>query len=87
LTILILGYHTSGVIHPDRERYISLSEARRISSFPDDYWFSSRTKGIERMGNCVPPAFMAAVADWIKKTILAKINPEMDKYVLQTAPF
>lgn len=56
---------TTGIIHPDRERYISLAEAKRITGFPDDYWFSSRSKGIERMGNCVPPPLMKAIAEHI----------------------
>lgn len=83
-TLVKSEIHTSGIIHPDRERYISLAEARRLSGFPDDYWFSGREKGIERMGNCVPPPFMMAVAKWIYENILKPA--EMDKYVLQSAP-
>ncbi|WP_378955396.1 DNA cytosine methyltransferase [Pelosinus sp. sgz500959] len=65
---------TSGLIHPDRERYISLAEAKRISSFPDDFKFVDRTSGIVRMGNCVPPKLMEAVARYIYNNILLKVQ-------------
>lgn len=64
---------TSGLIHPDRERYISLAEAKRISSFPDDFKFVDRNSGITRMGNCVPPKFMQAIAEHIYSHILVQI--------------
>lgn len=61
----------TGLVHPDRERYISLAEAKRVSSFPDDFWFKDRSSGIMRMGNCVPPNFMKAIAEHIRGYILA----------------
>lgn len=61
---------TSGLVHPDRERYISLTEAKRISSFPDDFQFIDRKSGIVRMGNCVPPNLMKAIATHIRDHIL-----------------
>lgn len=60
----------TGLVHPDRERYISLSEAKRVSSFPDNFWFKDRSSGIMRMGNCVPPNFMRAIAEHIRNNIL-----------------
>jgi hypothetical protein len=48
----------SGIVHPDRERYISLAEAKRLASFPDQFQFTDRKHGIARIGNCVPPLFM-----------------------------
>jgi DNA (cytosine-5)-methyltransferase 1 len=65
---------TAGLIHPDRERYISLAEAKRISSFPDDFQFVDRQSGITRMGNCVPPKLMEAVAHHIYSNILSKLT-------------
>jgi len=65
----------TGIVHPERERYISLMEAKRISSFPDDFKFmGGRSKGIKRMGNSVPPNLMKAIAEHIKDNILLKIN-------------
>lgn len=62
---------TSGLVHPDRERYISLAEAKRISSFPDDFKFIDRQSGITRIGNCVPPLLMKAIAGHIRDNILS----------------
>ena len=64
---------TSGLVHPDRERYISLAEAKRISSFPDDFQFIDRNSGIVRMGNCVPPNLMKAIATHIRDHILIRL--------------
>jgi len=64
---------TSGLVHPDRERYISLAEAKRISSFPDDFKFIDRKSGIVRMGNCVPPLLMKAIAEHIRDNILLTV--------------
>lgn len=63
---------TAGLIHPDRERYISLGEAQRVCSFPDDFRFTDRKHAIERMGNAVPPLLMRAVAFHIRRNILLK---------------
>lgn len=63
---------TTGIIHPNRTRYIGLSDAKRISSFPDDFKFVNRKTGLERMGNAVPPNLMRAIAEHIKKEILSR---------------
>lgn len=64
---------SSGIIHPDKKRYLSLSEMKRIASFPDDFVFVDRKTGCERIGNSVPPLLMKAIAEHIKINILDKI--------------
>ena len=49
-------------------RKFTLSEASRLASYPDTYVFNS--KGLERIGNSVPPNLMKAIAGHIKKNIL-----------------
>lgn len=71
-TITKMETHISGIVHPNRTRYISLSEAKRCASFPDDFYFTNRKNGIARIGNCVPPNMMKAIATHIYENILNK---------------
>jgi DNA (cytosine-5)-methyltransferase 1 len=65
---------SSGVVHPNRKRYLSLPEYKRLASFPDGFLLSDRKRGIERIGNSVPPLMMEAIGRHIKGAVLAKVK-------------
>lgn len=67
--------------HPDDKRFINQSECRRIASYSDDFVFVGkfRKEVIKRLGNSVPPLFMAAIATHIRREILERWSQETGK--------
>jgi site-specific DNA-cytosine methylase len=62
---------TTGIIHPNGERFINEVELKRLGSFPDDFVFPESLgfkNVIERIGNSVPPLLMKAIAENLKNS-------------------
>ena len=64
-------------VHPDQDRGLTIREAARLQSFPDDFWFSGRFDAIfKQIGEAVPPKFSCAVAASVFIELLS--NPPSD---------
>ncbi|MFY3740486.1 MAG: DNA (cytosine-5)-methyltransferase 1 [Candidatus Nitrosomirales archaeon] len=59
-------------IHPTQARTITVREAARLQSFPDDFKFcGSRTDQFKQVGNAVPPLLAKVVAREIRRVLEA----------------
>jgi site-specific DNA-cytosine methylase len=62
---------TTGLVHPYEIRHLTISEIKRMSSFPESFRLEgSFVEKWARIGNSVPPVFMKAVAEHIAATFL-----------------
>lgn len=63
------------IAHPIEKRALSIGEAKRIGSFPDDFKLTGNySTQFMRIGNSVPPLLMKAIAEHIRKAILMPIS-------------
>lgn len=64
-----------GILHWSERRRFTHNEFARFASFPDDFIWPGEWKDIvQRIGNCVPPKFMQAIAEHIRNNILLKVE-------------
>jgi DNA (cytosine-5)-methyltransferase 1 len=63
----------NGYIHPHQPRSITIREAARVQSFPDDYVFcGSPSEQWIQVGNAVPPVLAQAIAMTFRQILLEK---------------
>ena len=57
-------------IHPDQHRTLSVREAARVQTFPDDFRFAgTQTHRYRQIGNAVPPALGRVVGQALRETL------------------
>ncbi|WP_430410248.1 DNA cytosine methyltransferase [Kordia sp.] len=65
-SVIITNYRKSMLIHPTEDRGLSVREAARLQSFPDDYQFyGSLDQKQQQVGNAVPPLLAKAIFEQI----------------------
>jgi len=70
-SITISNFRKSMIIHPKQDRIISVREAARIQSFPDNYFFCGTiNEQQQQVADAVPPLLGKAIAETIHNTML-----------------
>lgn len=68
-SVVISNYRKNMLIHPFEERGLSVREAARLQSFPDDFIFKGSLMQIQQqIGNAVPPLLAKAIFESIIST-------------------
>lgn len=65
------GGTTTGLIHPYEIRKLTIAEIKALASYPGEFQFEGSYRARwARVGNSVPPLFMKAIVEHIRRNIL-----------------
>lgn len=66
---------TGGLLHWSEQRALTIEEIKRLASFGDDFQMVGKFEDRwERIGNSVPPLFMRAIAEHVRREILGRVQ-------------
>lgn len=72
-SVVISNYRKNMLIHPSQDRGLSVREAARIQSFPDNFIFEGSLMHLQQqIGNAVPPMLAEVIFKEINETSKAK---------------
>ncbi|KMJ57112.1 hypothetical protein AB685_16940 [Bacillus sp. LL01] len=76
----VVNVRKSMWVHPTKNRAISIREAARLQSFPDDYiFYGSKDSQYQQIGNAVPPLLGRAVAEGVLHSFNEKPTIRLSK--------
>ncbi|RAV17813.1 DNA cytosine methyltransferase [Paenibacillus contaminans] len=79
----VLNVRKSMWIHPLKNRAISIREAARLQTFPDDFVFEgSKNSQYQQIGNAVPPLLGRAVAEQVLKYLGMPVKDTLKNIVV-----
>jgi len=79
----VLNVRKSMWIHPHKNRAISIREAARLQTFPDDFVFEgSKDSQYQQIGNAVPPLLGRAVAEQVLKYLGRPVKYPMKNIIV-----
>jgi DNA (cytosine-5)-methyltransferase 1 len=72
ITKTVMPGGASGLFHWAHPRALNIAELKRLASFPDDFRLEGRfQEQWARIGNSVPPLLMKAIAEHLRREVLA----------------
>ncbi|PZE20325.1 DNA cytosine methyltransferase [Paenibacillus xerothermodurans] len=78
----VLNVRKSMWIHPRKNRAISIREAARLQTFPDDFTFEgSKDSQYQQIGNAVPPLLGRAVAEQVLNYLGRPVKDKLENII------
>lgn len=72
----VVNVRKSMWVHPTKDRAISVREAARLQTFPDNFVFcGSKDKQYQQVGNAVPPIMAKSIAEKLAQTLTNNLYP------------
>lgn len=82
----VLNVRKSMWIHPSKNRAISIREAARLQTFPDDFIFEgAKDSQYQQIGNAVPPLLGRAIAEQVLMYLGVYVEERLENVIMPQA--